>query len=103
MPESLYDESWTMIKEFRSQIDVEIAMDLLHQAGIPCYKLNGTADHYWKGRGFARLFVKFCDRTAAQKILDELEKDAGIPEDELAEEALSAPSPEETDSGIPIE
>ncbi len=87
--ESMYDETWEVIRCL-NQIEAEIALDLLKQADIPAYKLNGIPGMYRKGGRDARIYVRACDRDPAERVLRVLDGQSDIPEEELAAEAEAA-------------
>ena len=77
--ESLYDTSWKLLKFFPNQIDAAVAVQILEQAKIPCYRHDGSIGVHLPGIGGSHVYVQACDLDEAKRLL----LDEGIvPEDD---------------------
>ena len=71
--ESLYDTSWKLLRFFPNQIDAAIAVQLLEQAKIPCYRHDGSVGVHLPGIGGSHVYVQACDLDEANRLLSEVE------------------------------
>ena len=78
-PESLYDTSWKLFRYYPNQIEAALAVQLLGEAGIPCYKLDGSIGVHLPGLGGSKVFVRACDLDEASRCVG---SDDGTGQDE---------------------
>lgn len=75
--ESLYDTSWKLFRFFPNQIDAALAVQLLEQAKIPCYRHDGSVGVHLPGIGGSHVYVQACDLDEANRLLSDVELDPG--------------------------
>ena len=71
--ESLYDTSWKLLRFFPNQIDAAVAVQLLEQAEIPCYRHDGSVGVHLPGIGGSHVYVQACDLDEASRLLTDME------------------------------
>ncbi len=88
--EPLGDPRWGELRFYWKSLEADFAVNVLEGQGIPAYRLGDASEVYWRGRGGAKVYVRECDRDRAERILAEMESEAGVSEEELSAEAEAA-------------
>ena len=66
-------KSWKLLRFFFFFFDAAVAVQLLEQAEIPCYRHDGSVGVHLPGIGGSHVYVQACDLDEASRLLTDME------------------------------